>query len=160
MAVLIDNEKDLYMLLISELRYSIQRDNHLAPSTCCDLIKTYLPQMSEPWRSHTARQLIDESIHERIWRLPISEPDYKIYSYGTDNKNQLENDCIWEELTWFLLDYIIDMPYEAERYMQYIYGHMDYFAKGKRGIVWRSEEILQKISYNKEKSFLEKEKKQ
>lgn len=157
MAVVIENEKDLYMLLISELRYSIQRDNHLAPSTCYELIKTYLPKMSEPWRSHTARQLIDESIHERIWKLPISESEYTIYSYGTDNKYQLENDCVWEDLLWFLLDYITEMPYEAERYMQYLYGHMDYYVKGKHGIVWGSEEIRQKILYNKEKTLRKKE---
>ena len=34
-----------------------------------------------------------------------------------------------------------------------------YYANGKHGIVWGSEEIRQKISYNKEKSVLEKEKK-
>ena len=94
MAVLIENEKDLYQMLISELRYAIKRDNHLAPDTCCELIKTYLPKMSEPWRSHTAKQLADESIQERLWPLPYSETDYKIYTYGTDNKRQLQNDYV------------------------------------------------------------------
>ena len=151
MAVLIENEKDLYLLLISELRYSIRRDNHLAPDTCCELIKTYLPKLSEPWRSHTAKQLANESIQERIWSLPISESDYKIYQYGSANKRQLQNDMLWEGLLRFLLDYLTEIPEEAERYMEYLYGHFDYYIPEVKGIDWKSEEIWQKILYNKEK---------
>ena len=152
MAIVIENEKDLYQLLISELRYAIKRDNHLAPSACCELIKIYLPQMSEPWRSLTAKQLANESIQERLWPLPYSEKDYKIYPYGTDNKRQLANDDIWENLLRFLLDYITERPYEADRYMTHLYGHMDYYIKGIKGINWDSEEIANKLVSNRERA--------
>ena len=46
------DEKDLYQLLIAEMRYAIKRDNHLAPSSSIQHIKEYLPEMSKQWRRH------------------------------------------------------------------------------------------------------------
>ena len=59
-------DRDLYQLLISEFRYSVKRDNHLAPGTCANLIMQYLPEMSREWRAHTAHQLTDEIIADMI----------------------------------------------------------------------------------------------
>ena len=155
MSIIIE-EHDLYVMLISELRYAIRRDNHLAPGTCVDLIYKYLPLMPEPLRSYTAKQLAEESIQERIFMLPIGNDDYKIYSYGTDNKKQLENDSTWEELLVFLLNYLTELPYDIERYMRYLYGHMDYYIKPHKGIDWCSEEIKNKLAANKERALKEK----
>lgn len=145
------DDRDLYQMLISELRYAIKRDNHLAPGTCCMLIKTYLPKMDKQWQACTAKQLAEESLQERMFPLPYSETEYKIYAYGTDNKHQLQNDCIWEELLVFLLNYLTEIPSEAERYMKYLYDHMDYYAAGIKGIDWYSAEIRDKIAENANK---------
>ena len=152
MAIIIEDEKDLYLMLISELRYAINRDNHLAPDTCIELICKYLPKMSEPLRSITAKQLANESIQERLFMLPyFKEKEYKIYSYGTDNKRQLANDELWEKLLRFLLEYLTEVPYEADRYMEHIYGHMDYYVESVKGINWDSDEIRNKIQSNAER---------
>ena len=103
-------DRDLYQLLIAELRYSLKRDNHLAPSTCCQHIKQYLPEMSKQWRAICAKQLADESIHDRIW----------------NNKGGLEYEEEWEKLLIFLLDYLEAIPSNSGVYMQYLYqkpGH-------------------------------------
>ena len=151
MSVIIENEKDLYIMLINEFRYAIRRDNHLAPGTCIELIYKYLPKMQEPLRSQTARQLADESIGERILVLPLSEENYKIYHYGTENKIQLDNDELWESLLRFLLNYLTDLPYKANQYMMYLYGHMEYYIESAKGIDWYSEEIIDKILSNKKR---------
>ena len=51
------DEKDLYQLLIAEFRYSVKRDNHLAPSGCVWHVQDCLPRMPKQWRVHTAEQL-------------------------------------------------------------------------------------------------------
>ena len=152
MAILIEDEKDLYYLLLSEFRYAVKRDNHLAPGTCVTLIQTYLPMMSEPWRSITAKQLANESIQERLFSLPYHECNYKIYAYGTANKRQLQNDEVWESLLRFLLNYLIEIPSEADRYMTHLFGHMDYYISDLKGIDWYSQEIVEQIKLNKERA--------
>lgn len=113
-------DRDLYQLLIAELRYSIKRDNHLAPDTCAQHVKNYLPEMEKQWRAHTAKQLSEEIIQERLW------------SHGT--KPRLDYDADWEKLQVFLLDYLEQLPYNADRYMQYIFNkptweaYIDYFS--------------------------------
>lgn len=112
--------KDLYQILIAEFRYAVKRDNHLAPDTCAQHIKNYLPEMDKQWRAHTAKQLTEEIIQERIW------------SHGT--KPRLEYDSDWEKLQVFLLKYLEQLPYNADKYMQYIFekptwdAHIDYFS--------------------------------
>ena len=114
------DEKDLYQLLIAEFRYAVKRDNHLAPSSCVQHVKDYLPEMKQEWRAQTAKQLTEEIIQERIW------------SHGT--KPRLEYDSEWEKLQVFLLKYLEQLPYNADKYMQYLFekptwdAHIDYFS--------------------------------
>ena len=114
------DEKDLYQILIAEFRYAVKRDNHLAPAACAQHVTAYLPEMSKQWRAHTAKQLSEEIIQERIW------------SHGA--KPRLDYDADWEKLQVFLLDYLEQLPYNADRYMQYIFekptweAHIDYYS--------------------------------
>lgn len=114
------DEKELYQLLISEFRYAVRRDNHLAPSSCIQHVVNYLPEMNKEWRAHTAKQLTEEIISERIW------------SHGT--KPRLEYDSEWEKLQVFLLKYLEQLPYNADKYMQYLFekptwdAHIDYYS--------------------------------
>ena len=125
------DEKDLFQLLIAELRYAVKRDNHLAPGTCVQHIKSYLPEMSHDWRVHTAKQLANEVIFER--------------SFG----KRLEQDLEWEELLLFLLDYLEERPMNADRYMQYLYLKADYEAS----IDWNSKELNDRFVKNSQKDL-------
>ena len=114
------DEKDLYQLLIAEFRYAVQRDNHLAPGSCAQHIAEYLPKMSKQWRAHTAKQQTEEIIQARIW------------AHGT--KSRLDYDAEWEKAQVFLLNYLEQLPYNADKYMQYIFNkptweaNIDYFS--------------------------------
>ena len=114
------DEKDLYQLLIAEFRYAVKRDNHLAPSSCVQHVKDYLQEMKLEWRAQTAKQLTEEIIQDRIW------------SHGT--KPRLEYDSEWEKLQVFLLKYLEQLPYNADKYMQYLFekptwdAHINYFS--------------------------------
>ena len=116
------DEKDLYQLLIAEMRYAIKRDNHLAPSGCIQHIMDYLPEMRNEWRAHTAEQLANEVISERSF-------------------SRLEQDFEWEKLLLFLLDYLEKRPMNADRYMQYLYLKPGYEAN----IDWNSKELNDKF---------------
>ena len=124
-------DRDLYQLLIAELRYSIKRDNHLAPGTCVQHIKMYLPEMSREWRTVCAKQLADESIHDRIWT----------------GKGPLEYDGEWDNLLVFLLDYLEAIPSNAGIYMQYLYHKPGHEAE----VDFLSLLVHNKILKNKEK---------
>ena len=127
-------DRDLYQFLISEFRYSVRRDNHLAPGTCVDLVMRYLPKLSKEWCAHTAEQLTNEIIQERLF-------------IGGREKGRLEQDAEWEKLLVFLTNYLTKLPYTVERYMQYLYNkptweaHIDYY----------SAEITEKIASNRAK---------
>lgn len=114
------DEKDLYQFLIAEFRYATKRDNHLALNSCVQHVKDYLPEMKQEWRAQTAKQLTEEIIQERIW------------SHGT--KPRLEYDSEWEKLQVFLLRYLEQLPYNADKYMQYLFekptwdAHINYFS--------------------------------
>ena len=113
-------DRDLYQLLIAEMRYAIKRDNHLAPSTCIQHIKDYLPKISKEWRAHTAHQLTTEIIQERVW------------SHGV--KPRLSYDSEWEALLDFLVDHLEKLPANVDKYMKYLFNkptwdaHIDYFS--------------------------------
>ena len=146
------DEKDLYQLLIAEFRYSVKRDNHLAPGTCAQHIKDYLPEMSKQWRAHAAKQLTEEIIDERLWHSRYFKPGFKfnknsIKDNTDEEKDQLEEDYIWEELLVFLTNYLEDLPYNIDKYMTYIKGCMTY----SEGIDYFSIEIQGKLKANKEK---------
>jgi hypothetical protein len=100
------DEKDLYQLLIAEMRYSIKRDNHLAPGGCVQHVMDYLPEMRKDWRAHTAEQLTSEIIQEMIFG-------------GT--KGPLEQEAEWEKLLVFLTDYIEKIPFGVDRYMDVLF---------------------------------------
>ena len=146
------DEKDLYQLLIAEMRYAIKRDNHLAPDTCAQHIKDYLPEMSKQWRSHTAKQLAEEIIDERLWSSKYLEPDFKfekhVHSFLSESpKRQLDEDYVWEELLVFLTNYLESLPSNINKYMEHIYGRMTY----SEGIDYYSADMHNKILKNKEK---------
>ena len=145
------DEKDLYQLLIAEFRYAVRRDNHLAPDTCVQHIKDYIPEMSKQWRAATAKQLSEEIIEERLLNsgcfLDESFTFENNLPFNSD-KRQLHEDSIWEELLVFLTDYLEALPYNADRYMQRIYGHMSY----SEGLNYTSTEMAEKLTANIEKA--------
>jgi hypothetical protein len=124
------DERDLYQLLISEFRYAVKRDNHLAPGTCIQHIKDYLPEMRKDWRAHTADQLTAEIIESRVW--------------STKDSEALAYDSAWESLLVFLTNYIEKLPYNADRYMQHLYQKHCFMAN----IDYFSDEIAEKIKAN------------
>lgn len=124
------DEKDLYQLLIAEFRYSVKRDNHLAPSGCVWHVKDYLPNMSKQWRAHTAEQLTAEIIDERLLAVCAKQP--------------LEQDVEWEGLLRFLTDYIERQPHNIDRYMEYLYHNPNYEAN----IDYLSAEMADKLRAN------------
>lgn len=145
------DDKDLYQILIAEFRYAVKRDNHLAPDTCAQHIKNYLPEMGKQWRAHTAKQLSEEIIDERLWASRYFKPDFTFktsttYSIVGDEriKDQLEEDYVWEDLLVFLTNYLESLPHNTERYMEYIRGRMIY----SEGIDYYSAEIHNKIAEN------------
>ena len=144
-------DKDLYQLLMSEFRYSVRRDNHLAPGTCVQHIKEYLPRLTKQWRAHIAEQLTEEIIDERLWLSDcFRNKDFKFENdlpFNSDKK-QLHEDCTWEELLVFLTNYLERLPYNVDRYMTYIYEHMTY----SKGIDYYSAEIQDKLMENRKKA--------
>ena len=61
--------KNVYQLLISEMRYGYSRNNHLMPSCGYDNIKTLVPQMYEvdkDYAVYTMKQLCEECISDQL----------------------------------------------------------------------------------------------
>ena len=61
--------KNVYQLLISEMRYGYSRNNHLMPSCGYDNIKTLVPQMYEvdkEYAVYTMKQLCEECISDQL----------------------------------------------------------------------------------------------
>lgn len=126
-------DKDLYQLLISEMRYAIKRDNHLAPSGCVQHVMQYLPEMTKTWRVHTAEQLTSEIIQEMIFGGP---------------KGPLEQEADWEKLLVFLTNYIEKLPFGVDRYMDMLFCKPLHVA----AIDYYSEEMQYKLMENKNKA--------
>lgn len=147
------DERDLFQILIAEFRYAVKRDNHLAPSTCAEHVKNYLPEMSKQWRAQTAKQLSEEIIDERLWASRYFQPDFKFeYSLNSflsdERKKQLNEDYVWEDLLVFLTNYLESLPHNTGRYMEYIRGRMTY----SEGIDYYSTDMHNKLVENKEKN--------
>jgi hypothetical protein len=143
------DEKDLYQLLVAEFRYAVKRDNHLAPDTCAQHVRDYLPEMTTNWRAHTAKQLSEEIIDERLWASNWTDPEFKFESraqgfLSETPKKQLDKDYIWEDLLVFLTQYLENLPHNTNRYMEHIRGRMTY----SEGIDYYSTEIHNKIAEN------------
>ena len=61
--------KNIYQLLISEMRYGYRRNNHLMPSCGYDRVKTLVPQMYEvdkEYAVYTMKQLCEECISDQL----------------------------------------------------------------------------------------------
>ena len=127
------DDKDLYQLLIAEFRYSVKRDNHLAPGSCAQHIKEYLPDMSKQWRAHTAEQLTSEIVQEMI--------------IGGSN-GPLEQEAEWEKLLIFLTNYIERLPFGIDRYMDVLFRKPLHVA----AIDYYSTEMHNKLIENIEKA--------
>ncbi len=144
------DDKDLFQLLVAEFRYAVKRDNHLAPDTCAQHIKEYLPEMDKQWRAHAAQQLTNEIIDERLWHSHrYYDSDFKfkkdINGFLSETpKKHLNEDYVWEDLLVFLTNYLEVLPSNVNRYMEFIYGRMNY----SDGIDYYSAEIHNKIAEN------------
>ena len=125
-------DKDLYQLLISEMRYAIKRDNHLAPSGCVQHVMQYLPEMTKLWRVHTAEQLTSEITQEMLFGGP---------------KGPLEQEAEWEKLLVFLTNYIEKLPFGVDRYMDVLFRKPLHVAD----IDYYSEEMQRKLMENRNK---------
>lgn len=146
------DEKDLYQILMAEFRYAVRRDNHLAPYTCAQHIKDYLPEMHKQWRAHTAKQLSEEIIDERLWASRWTDPEFKfekdVHSFLSETpKRQLDEDYVWEDMLVFLTNYLEHLPHNVDRYMEHIKRRMTY----SEGIDYYSTELHNKISENIDK---------
>lgn len=126
------DEKDLYQLLVAEMRYAIKRDNHLAPGSCVQHIIGYLPAMSKQWRAHTAEQLTSEITQEMVCG---------------GSKGPLEQEAEWEKLLVFLTDYIEKIPFGVDRYMDVLFRKPLHVAD----IDYYSAEMVAKIKSNRSK---------
>jgi hypothetical protein len=69
------NEKDLYVLLISEMRYAMDRDNHLAPFTFMSFFKKYIKSFT----NESKKRLIEQVINEIEYNLKLKNYNYKDY---------------------------------------------------------------------------------
>ena len=143
------DEKDLYQILMAEFRYAVRRDNHLAPYTCAQHVKSYLPEMHKQWQAHTAKQLSEEIIDERLWASRWTDPEFQfekdVHSFLSETpKKQLDEDYVWEDLLVFLTSYLEHLPHNVDRYMEHIKGRMTY----SEGIDYYSTELHNKISEN------------
>ena len=61
--------KNIYQLLISDMRYGYRRNNHLMPSCGYDKVKTLVPQMYEvdkEYAVYTMKQLCEECISDQL----------------------------------------------------------------------------------------------
>ena len=94
----------------------------------------YLPEMTTQWQVHTAEQLTNEIIQERLF-------------IGGRVKGRLAQDAEWEKLLVFLTDYLVKLPYAVEKYMQYIYNKPDWEAN----IDYYSPVMAAKIKLNQTK---------
>ncbi len=79
-------ERDLYVLLISEFRYAIERDNHLAPFTFRSNFEEYIGEFSESYKN----KIINE-IRSQI-AFSLSLKDYEHEEYWKDFAKTLEDD--------------------------------------------------------------------
>jgi hypothetical protein len=141
------DEKDLFQFLIAEFRYAVRRDNHLAPDTCAQHVRDYVPEMTGQWRAAAAKQLSEEIIDERLLASGYFLDEAFIFENElpfSSDKRQLHADYTWENLLVFLVDYLEALPHNVERYMSHIYGHMTY----SNGIDYYSTEVQNKITEN------------
>ena len=61
--------KNIYQLLLSDMRYGYRRNNHLMPSCGYDKVKTLVPQMYEvdkEYAVYTMKQLCEECISDQL----------------------------------------------------------------------------------------------
>jgi hypothetical protein len=68
-------QKDLYIFLISEMRYAMERDNHLAPFTFISMYKKYINQFSNEYQKIIKTQLKGEI----NFNLALKDYDWKQY---------------------------------------------------------------------------------
>lgn len=123
------DHKTLYQLLISELRYSINRDNGLASGTTASIIEKYLPKMGDKFKRGTAKQLYEElsnmlntpylygarkhEVYDKETGRDFYISDYE-YKNGSFQKEKLdinddivfEDEITWKKLLIFLEKYI------------------------------------------------------
>ena len=67
------SEKDFHILIISELRYAMERDNHLAPFTFTHMFKKYIGKVSKENQEIIIKQVVSEI----MFNLGLKDYDYK-----------------------------------------------------------------------------------
>lgn len=122
------DDHTLYILLLSSERYSIVRDNGLAPSTTCSIIKEYLPKMGDMFRPHTAQQLIEEIICCLNCPEMSGAHKHKAYYYNKDSDT-------------YRVVYISDYEYREKKVISSLYD-------------FSSLEIEEKISFEDEETWI------
>jgi hypothetical protein len=70
------DEKTLYQLLITNVRYSIGRDNHLAPGNSNRIIKECFPMLSDEFKVQLKEKLISEIKFELGFKKREFEADW------------------------------------------------------------------------------------
>lgn len=67
------DQKHFYQLAITNVRYALARDNHLAPWAAIDIIKNYVNNLSDTFKKVLSEQLIYEIERD----LAIYNRDYE-----------------------------------------------------------------------------------
>jgi len=111
--------KDVYQLLISEMRYGYRRNNHLMPSCGYDKVKTFVPQMYEvdkEYAVYTMKQLCEECITDQL---------VANFYDGEDDENSNRAEAI--EFVRWCLDWIHehdkDPRFDDNKWLPYCYDN-------------------------------------
>lgn len=118
--------KDVYQLLVSELRYGYRRNNHLMPGCGYDKVKTFVPQMYEvdkEYAVYTLKQLCEECISDQ---LTTNFGDGEDDEYG--NRAEAIEFVKWS-LQW-IHQHETDQRYDDSAWLPYCYdSFLDNLAK-------------------------------
>ena len=86
--------KDLYQLLIAELRYGFTRNNHLMPDGAFAHTKHYIDGMWREDQSYAIRtlsQAVEETISEFVLRMPFNSSE----GFSNELQNSYINFIVW-----------------------------------------------------------------
>lgn len=109
--------KDVYQLLIGEMRYGYGRNNHLMPGCGYDKIKNLVPQMYEidkEYAVYTMKQLCEECISDQIMMNFYDGEDdefgnragaIEFVKYSLKWIHEHETDKRYESSVWFPYNY-------------------------------------------------------